>query len=520
MQSSVGEVFASAPTLAKLLAGAAFVLFLNSLWNIWKLRHIPTVGGPAIPILCYIGTFRYLQDPQKILQEGYEKYKAKPGMFKIAAPDRWLVVVGHPNLIDELQKHSDEQVSFMDAATEFVGTRYALPGTIADDPWHIPPLKQHLTHAIGSFFGDMLEELRVSIEERIPSNEKDDEWVAIPALDTFFWVFTRVIDRIIVGLPIGRDPEFIKLMVEFTMSIGIARFFIGLVPPMLKPAMAKLAARGVHKATAEAEKMLAPVIADRVRHLDEFGEKWADKPNDLLQINIEEARAQGRPLDEIVIRTIVSIFVGVSTSAASFVHVLYHLAADPELQAALRTEVEGAIARDGWTKAALVGMHRVDSVLRESQRVNGINSVSVMRTALQDITLTSAGAPVCLPAGTLCVAPERALHADKEHYPDPDAFVPFRFAELRATADARGGAQHQFVSTSTRYVPFGHGKHACPGRFFAGNEMKAAVAHLVSNYDVRLPDGASTRPPNELFGLAIVPNRSAKVMSRRRQPVV
>nr|BAL05129.1 cytochrome P450 [Phanerodontia chrysosporium] len=455
MQSSVGEVFASAPTLAKLLAGAAFVLFLNSLWNIWKLRHIPTVGGPAIPILCYIGTFRYLQDPQEILQVGYEKYKAKPGMFKIAAPDRWLVVVGHPNLIDELQKHSDEQVSFMDAATEFVGTRYALPGTIADDPWHIPPLKQHLTHAIGSFFGDMLEELRVSIEERIPSNEKDDEWVAIPALDTFFWVFTRVIDRIIVGLPIGRDPEFIKLMVEFTMSIGIARFFIGLVPPMLKPAMAKLAARGVHKATAEAEKMLAPVIADR--------------------INIEEARAQGRPLDEIVIRTIVSIFVG---------------------------------------------MHRVDSVLRESQRVNGINSVSVMRTALQDITLTSAGAPVCLPAGTLCVAPERALHADKEHYPDPDAFVPFRFAELRATADARGGAQHQFVSTSTRYVPFGHGKHACPSRFFAGNEMKAAVAHLVSNYDVRLPDGASTRPPNELFGLAIVPNRSAKVMFRRRQPVV
>ncbi|GJE87948.1 cytochrome P450 [Phanerochaete sordida] len=516
--SSALDAFSGLSTLSKLLTGVGIVLFLNSVWNTWKLRHIPTVGGPALPLLSFLGTFRYLRDPKGLLQEGYDKYKSTPGVFKIAVPDRWLVVVAHAGLIDELQKHPDDCVSFMDAATEFVGTRYALPGTIADDPWHIGPLRQHLTHAIGSFFGDMLEELRVSIEEAMPKGEKEDEWVAVPALDTFFWVFTRVIDRIIVGLPIGRDPKFIKLMVDFTMSIGIARFFIGLVPPILKPAMAKLSARGVRKGIAEAEKMLAPIIADRVRHLDEFGDKWADKPNDLLQINIEAARAEGRPLDEIVVRTIVSIFVGVSTSAASFVHVLYHLAADPDLQATLRAEVEGAIERDGWTKNALVNMYKVDSVLRESQRFNGINSVSVMRTALQDLTLSAAGAPLALPAGTLCVVPESAVHADGANYgADAHEFVPLRFAGLR---DAPGGTKHQFVSTSVRYVPFGHGKHACPGRFFAGNEMKAAVAHLVANYDVKLPEGATARPPNEMFGLAIVPNRSAKVLFRRRQAVV
>ena len=32
--------------------------------------------------------------------------------------DRWLVVVAHPNVVDELQKNSDENVSFLDAAGE------------------------------------------------------------------------------------------------------------------------------------------------------------------------------------------------------------------------------------------------------------------------------------------------------------------------------------------------------------------------------------------------------------------
>ena len=40
----------------------------------------------------------------------------------------------------------------------------------------------------------------------------------------------------------------------------------------------------------------------------------------------------------------------------------------------LRAEIEAAVERDGWTKNALVNMRKVDSLLRESQRINGINS--------------------------------------------------------------------------------------------------------------------------------------------------
>ena len=58
-----------------------------------------------------------------------------------------------------------------------------------------------------------------------------------------------------------------------------------------------------------------------------------------------------------------------------------------------------------------------------------------------------------------------------------------------------------------------------PGRFFAGNEMKAALAYLVVNYDVKFPnDGA--RPPNQYFGTAVVPNTKAMVLFRKRQAMV
>lgn len=54
-----------------------------------------------------------------------------------------------------------------------------------------------------------------------------------------------------------------------------------------------------------------------------------------------------------------------------------------------------------------------------------------------------------------------------------------------------------------------------PGRFFASNELKALLAFVVLNYDVKLEkDGV--RPPDEYFGNSIIPNRTAKVLFRKR----
>ena len=56
----------------------------------------------------------------------------------------------------------------------------------------------------------------------------------------------------------------------------------------------------------------------------------------------------------------------------TFTHALYNLAAHTEYIQPLREEVEGIIAEEGWTKASLGKMRKLDSFLKESQRVNGV----------------------------------------------------------------------------------------------------------------------------------------------------
>ena len=53
-------------------------------------------------------------------------------------------------------------------------------------------------------------------------------------------------------------------------------------------------------------------------------------------------------------------------------HAFYYLATFPEYMQPLREEVEEVVKSEGWTKAALDQMHRLDSFIKESQRLKPI----------------------------------------------------------------------------------------------------------------------------------------------------
>ena len=53
---------------------------------------------------------------------------------------------------------------------------------------------------------------------------------------------------------------------------------------------------------------------------------------------------------------------------------LYRLLANPEYLEPLREDVNAAIKEEGWTKAGIDKMHKIDSFLRESQRLDGITT--------------------------------------------------------------------------------------------------------------------------------------------------
>lgn len=62
-------------------------------------------------------------------------------------------------------------------------------------------------------------------------------------------------------------------------------------------------------------------------------------------------------------------------------NVLYCLLSNPEYVEPLRHEVETVVAEEGWTKATMDKMHKIDSFVRESMRIHGLGICPLIRLA-------------------------------------------------------------------------------------------------------------------------------------------
>lgn len=106
---------------------------------------------------------------------------------------------------------------------------------------------------------------------------------------------------------------------------------------------------------------------------------------------MEEANADEQDVRSLTLRVLTVNFAAIHTSSMarflilhslcilliilqSFTHALHHLAANPDCIQPLREEVDAVIASEGWTKTAMQKMRKVDSFLKESQRVDGLGA--------------------------------------------------------------------------------------------------------------------------------------------------
>lgn len=106
----------------------------------------------------------------------------------------------------------------------------------------------------------------------------------------------------------------------------------------------------------------------------------------------------------------------------------------------------------------------------------------------QKVTLSDG---TVLPKGSrLMVA---ANFMDPEVYREPEKFDAERFVKKRQESGQENA--WQLATTSSEYTLFGHGQHACPGRFFAINELKILLCHLLLKYEWRFnPEKGRSAP--------------------------
>ncbi|KAL2293557.1 hypothetical protein FJTKL_05425 [Diaporthe vaccinii] len=156
-------------------------------------------------------------------------------------------------------------------------------------------------------------------------------------------------------------------------------------------------------------------------------------------------------------------------------------------------------------------MHALDSFIKETQRCNVLNASSLERIALKPFTFTNG---LHLPEGTWIGTPHSPLFQGEAYYPNPSDFDPRRHARMRDSPDPQVRRQSPITATSDHSMHFGHGRHTCPGRHMASDEVKLVMAHLLLSYDFAL---FGPRPENMRLLKFNVPNMTARIWLRQRK---
>ena len=122
-----------------------------------------------------------------------------------------------------------------------------------------------------------------------------------------------------------------------------------------------------------------------------------------------------------------------------------------------------------------------------------------------------------LPKGVSVAVSNHAINTSPEIYPNPDEFQPDRFFNLKYAHEGKSESKYQLTTSTLDSMNFGYGTHTCPGRQFAGVELKICVAYMLSNFDL-LPTHEG-KIENLTFGIVQVPNPATQLYFRPRSPI-
>lgn len=170
----------------------------------------------------------------------------------------------------------------------------------------------------------------------------------------------------------------------------------------------------------------------------------------------------------------------------------------------------------------LLLLRRLDSTLRESMRLSGISVVGLARdVAAEELDLGLEGAPR-IPRGARVVFPTQSMHTDPDFalHDRPLEFDAFRFsrglegeAGEKAAREPAAAAASSSTAPSQSFLAWGYGKHACPGRWYAAQTLKQALAYIVSSYDVEVL--GEPREKKSLVNV-FVPHTDVEIRVRRK----
>ncbi|KAI0450347.1 cytochrome P450 [Xylaria acuta] len=308
---------------------------------------------------------------------------------------------------------------------------------------------------------------------------EDSEFHEIELQHTVLFMVAQVTARLFVGPELSNNPDWLRLSVTYTVDTFIASKELGRYswPIRWIAQWFNVRAGRVRASMMEAFQILGPIIAKRAR------DETMDNEKSGLPDAIYWYRqvAKGREYDEVIAQVGLAL-AAIHTSGDLLFKTLLRLAGHPLLMTELRREVTQAISTHGLNKTSVYNMQLLDSVIKESQRLDAVAPAIMNRYVKEDATLPNG---IMIPKGSLTTVITDIMQSEKT-YENAKKWDPYRFYNLRRNGGEQKG---QLVSATAEHLAFGFGKHACPGRFLAAHEIKIMLAHIVLKYDIEFKKG-------------------------------
>ncbi|RYC58244.1 hypothetical protein CHU98_g7965 [Xylaria longipes] len=482
------------------------VSLVHTAWNSYTRKRPPVINPPKV--------FDFTGGSTKVdfLQRSYEMInhtsRVISGRPYTIYSDVGPMVVLPPRFADEIKNNPNLSFSKL-VEDAFHGSTPGFETFKGDSAVAIlvAVAKKQLTKYLNKITGPLSKEAAFSLQTILGDSP---EWTEFGLKAVSLSLVARLSSRVFLGDKLCRDPGWLQITTEHPVNAFRAADNLRLYPKILRPIVHWFLpeCQLLRRQGAQARSIIQPVIDQRMEEKRKALEAGLPVPTYDDAIDWAQEESKQTPWDPATFQLAMAN-AAVHTTTDLISQTILELLAHPELIQHLRDEAIEVLRIHGWTKTALYNLKLMDSILKETQRVKPIQMISMQRVADADIRLSDG---TVLPKGTRCSVANTS-RLDGGTYEEPEKFDGYRFLKMRNDPGKEHAAQ--FVTTGADSLGFGHGTHACPGRFFAANEVKIALCHLLLKYDMELSEGAMSNVTWHGFSLNV--NQDARIKVRRRK---
>ncbi|GFP59787.1 cytochrome P450 monooxygenase ATR2 [Trichoderma asperellum] len=485
-----------------------YLTIFTVLLSVWLfLRSNPESSKLCVP-LYKTSKLKWIFDAESQIVKSYKQFQDQ--VYQIKATEGIQAIIP-PKFIAEIKGLPEDILSATEAVADALQTKYTKFSPGHNGEMLSLLVRTRLTQNLAELIPQLKSELEHYIGTEFPAC---DDWTPVKWQPFALRGIARLSGRAFVGPWLNREEQWLKVTIDFAidvfMSVIKLQFFPEWFRPIAQYAVSDL--RKIRKDIDIAKSLLKPLLEERIRDMEISA--CHEPPNDLMQWLIEALPEEEKAdVDTHALLQLILAAASIHTTNNLLFECMADLADHPEIQQELREEAYQILeAENGWArKESMTKLKKLDSFMREVQRLRG-NVTSFIRKVIKPIDLSDG---THLPAGTRVLAPQAGISIDEQFFHNPTELDPLRFYHMRQES-AEASNRWQFTSLNDTNLNFGAGKHACPGRFFAGNEIKLILAFFLINYDVRLKKG-DKRPQPMALVMTKGPNPNTEFEFRRRQ---